>query len=812
MDFTRIAEAALGRSQSLLREWFPAGKLVGAEFHVGSLAGEAGESLSVNVNSGRWADFASDAKGGDLVSLYAAKEGIKNGEAAKRLAVMLGVTEPSGPVDPYAPVNGLGRPSAVHEYRTAKGALVGYQRRFDLAGGKKEFRPLTVDKDGNWSAKAFPEPRPLYGVELLAKKPGAPVLIVEGEKTADAARKLFPEWVVLSWYGGSKAVGKADWGPLVGKSVVIWPDNDEPGLDAARMVAVKLTTAAVVPLPHGLPAGWDLADPIPAGVDPLRLITEAREELTQRREESLRAPYRLLGVNSGNFYYFCENSQDVVFLKASEHTEANLQQLAGHEHWMEAYPSKSGADYKMAMRELIAAQFKTGLYYDETQRRGRGCWLDDGRIVFHCGSHLIVDGRRVELSSFRTEYVYLRQPQVRINLTELASVAEGAELFSLISSFRFTSVNAAWQFAGWLVCAAVPGVLSWRPHGQLTGTRGAGKTTMQGFATAILGPLIERFTGGTTKAGIASALRCDALSVSLDEAEGDTPVALNRNSDLMELARIASSENGAKVAKGTPGGLAVNTTIMRSCFLLAAIGEAPTQEADKDRFCIWELVKGDGATWPELKARLASFELGKFPAKFQARCVAKAREIRASVGMFTDAICGHLGDARVAQQQGALMGGYWMLLNDAPPTVEQATQTVQAVEWDVSVTSRSEAEHENCWTLLLQSRILIEDGEMRIPSTVGGAVEMVRSNGETPERRDAAFDSLLRMGIRATFETVDVAVSHPELAKVFSGTSFFANGKWAAFFRRMPDSRPSTFRIPGGRVVKAIRIPLKGVE
>jgi putative DNA primase/helicase len=96
------------------------------------------------------------------------------------------------------------------------------------------------------------------------------MLVVEGEKSADAANTLFPDWVAVTSQGGSKAVGKADWTSLRGRSVMIWPDHDDPGQDYASRVALALegiaTSVRVVAVPEDWPKGWDLADPHPAGL------------------------------------------------------------------------------------------------------------------------------------------------------------------------------------------------------------------------------------------------------------------------------------------------------------------------------------------------------------------------------------------------------------------------------------------------------------------------------------------------------------------------------------------------------------------
>ncbi len=95
LDFEAIARAALPHAVSVCERLFPGGKLRGREWISGNLRGGPGESLSVNTQTGKWADFASNAKGGDLISLVAAVHGLTQLEAAERLAVMLGVAIPT---------------------------------------------------------------------------------------------------------------------------------------------------------------------------------------------------------------------------------------------------------------------------------------------------------------------------------------------------------------------------------------------------------------------------------------------------------------------------------------------------------------------------------------------------------------------------------------------------------------------------------------------------------------------------------------------------------------------------------------------
>ena len=303
VDIGDIARQALGSAEQLLAQWLTQGKRVGHEWQCGSLRGEPGESLSVNLSTGRWADFASDDKGGDLVSLYAAIHGLKQGEAARAVAAELGIHIPpargstgtaakpasrptpraaeekpptdsttdedrwsdagpwpsDGPPPPVAHVV-RGRPLARWAYVDAAGQLLGYVCRYATSSGGKEILPLTWSRHPTkglaWRWRQFDDPRPLYNLHGLTTRASAPVLLVEGEKCAELAQQLLGDaWVVTTWPGGCKAWDKARWGLLAGREVLVWPDCDakrdkdtqallpparQPGLRAAEQIAQRV--------------------------------------------------------------------------------------------------------------------------------------------------------------------------------------------------------------------------------------------------------------------------------------------------------------------------------------------------------------------------------------------------------------------------------------------------------------------------------------------------------------------------------------------------------------------------------------------
>lgn len=141
-----------------------------------------------------------------------------------------------------------GLPERVWCYRDADGRPLGFVYRFKTSTGGKEVLPLAYARNEataaeEWRWMAFPEPRALYGLDRLAAKPEATVLLVEGEPCADAAAELLPEYAVVSWPGGGKAVKKADWRPLAGRKVIAWPDADAKRVPLSKVEKDALANA-----------------------------------------------------------------------------------------------------------------------------------------------------------------------------------------------------------------------------------------------------------------------------------------------------------------------------------------------------------------------------------------------------------------------------------------------------------------------------------------------------------------------------------------------------------------------------------------
>ena len=151
-----------------------------------------------------------------------------------------------------------GAPARTWDYLDADGELLGIVARYETAEGK-EIRCWTWGARGTaspgWAVGGWTKPRPLYGLDRLAARPDSPVLITEGEKACDAAQQLLGGYVAVTWPGGAGAWKHADLAPLAGKTVLLWPDADVPGIKAMADLSQVLVD------PNGLRCAVRLINP-----------------------------------------------------------------------------------------------------------------------------------------------------------------------------------------------------------------------------------------------------------------------------------------------------------------------------------------------------------------------------------------------------------------------------------------------------------------------------------------------------------------------------------------------------------------------
>jgi len=93
IDFSRIARAALPYLPELVAEWLPCGRREGREWVAINPTRDDHRlgSFKINLDTGKWADFATGDCGGDVISLLAYLTNIGQVDAARVLTKTLGI-------------------------------------------------------------------------------------------------------------------------------------------------------------------------------------------------------------------------------------------------------------------------------------------------------------------------------------------------------------------------------------------------------------------------------------------------------------------------------------------------------------------------------------------------------------------------------------------------------------------------------------------------------------------------------------------------------------------------------------------------
>ena len=721
-------------------------------------------------------------------------------------------------------------------YRDAAGDPLFWIQRVNLRDGKKLFVHRTWI-DGGWHRPSkndpftsdWPVPRPIYRLPELIGSGDAPVLICEGEKSADAAARLLLEHVAISWSNGSKAIDRVDWSTLQGRHVLISRDNDDAGEDCARRLGAALAGVAasvtVLDPPTGAPPKWDLADPWPetggafdewlaGGIDfaawgaSLTAAAAAVATTTEPPRGLAKLPITCLGFNGDDYFYQSGDSGQVTRVSKTQHSPTPLMALADLRLWEDAFPRRdddgniTGVAWKEAVNDLFRAQHRVGVY-DSGRVRGIGAWYDEGRTVYHLGDRLIVDGCRFPvLSPPESRYLYQRLPH-RDGPGDAVPLSddEGLGLLMLSERFHWERAGSGRLLAGWVALAPICGALDWRPHLWLQAVAGSGKSsTLEMFVAPLLNDMVLRVVGATTEAGIRQTLRSDAIPVVFDESESNQRRDAERIQSVLALARIASSEAEGKTLKGSAGGEATMFNV-RSMFMLSSIATALAQGADRSRFTTLSLRIPDSLTaeekrshWVALKSDLIESVSRETGRRLQSRMVQLIPVVRQSVEIFAALAAVETDSARTGEQIGTLLAGAWMLQRSVPPTPEEALEFARGADLVAHSKSADEVggDQRDCLETLLQSRLRVELEHGGTSRTVAELLAIVAgecsSGAMEPVSPSAAEAELGRYGIRVEGGFVLFSNTSKGIKKLLQDTPWNSGG-WANLLAALPNAK-----------------------
>ena len=667
-----------------------------------------------------------------------------------------------------------GIPNNIYKYKNADGKLIGLICRFDFSDGTKEVIPFSYCTNGTkkeWRWLSFGRPRPLYNWDKIVARPKATVLIVEGEKTADAAEKLYPHVVVTTWPGGTNAIHFVNWDILKNRNILLWPDNDihqkygeahpkagqikpfaeQPGNKAMLTIYETLKTSNKVikwiKNSKDFPHKWDVADAnwtteeaikyaqsnvidVPTPEQSTETKTEDVEPVEKEDEEppppppeQPRASLPVVATNTGmvpvaaapefdettslvdHLAYFTflgyEKETDTVthclYVKESRTVQkytagkmariSTLISLAPLDFWEGMF--RNGRSKKVSIDQALNWAIRSSHakgFFSSDSLRGRGAWMDDGRVVFHAGDHLIVDNRRVALGDLQSRYIYEAGPTLSYDISTPLPTAKANKLVSMLKLMNWSREINAYLLAGWCVVAPVCGALRWRPHIWITGGAGSGKSwTLKEVIRVLLGGSALPVQAETTEPGLRQLIKSDALPVVFDEADAEDFEQMKSIKKVLGLMRAASADDGGFLVKGSSSGSEKKYRI-RSCFSFASIGVNATQQSDRTRITLLSLNTIPDS--PQKKERWAALQKAhvetlteRFGTDLQARTIKLLPVIIHNADVFSKAAAALLGEQRVGDQVGALLAGAYSLSSSNRIDYDTAVKWIKNKDW-----------------------------------------------------------------------------------------------------------------------------------
>lgn len=760
---------------------------------------------------------------------------------------------------PDSLVKAMGQPEKMWVYRLGDGGAYGAVARWDPPAGadgvkpRKQVRPIVWDGQ-KFVTSGFGQNRPLFNSDLLAARPMAPVLVVEGEKAVDGAYQYVPDgWVVTTWQGGSNAWEYTDWTALAGHRVVLWPDNDGPGVSAMAEIQAVLSAIAVpsslVQISAAFPDGWDLADALPekytekqitallkkelkaAEVVALDITEEPETVLTEAEnedpDEDPARRYRPLGYNHGEYYLMTDNEYQInAYSSQTLMSEKGLMAIhADREFWAAQQFSEGKRIDWIGAGVNVMNECRAKGVYDPRNLRGRGVWMDkdkDGteRAILHTGDKLYVSRPEQELKevSFvrvKSPAIYQARPRLITDAEYglIASDEEGRLIREMCQQIRWSSPLYAELLAGWMATAMICGGMDWRTHCWVTGNHGSGKSTViRMVVEACMGPMALYPVGNTTEAGIRNALKSDAIPVVFDESETDK-YAEERRQQVLALMRQASSEGRGTIIKGSATHTAHEFNI-RSAFMLVSIGVGLKQGADLTRTAVLSIRPASSYAaserqrledmWNRMQD-IAAILPRDLPQKLIARQTKNLFTIRHNIGIFKQTISDLIGSPRIGDQLGTLLAGAHSLYSSQRLTKKQCEKYLAKQNLDDFTEVKEEREDTALLRHMCGSMIRVETLHGVQDRTIG---ELLRQVFLAQEGDDVSYRvcvaTLARYGLKVEIEAgertgVWIANQCPLLDKLMQ-TAEFAEG-WITILRRHPYSKASRAAVRFGALV-----------
>jgi putative DNA primase/helicase len=529
------------------------------------------------------------------------------------------------------------------------------------------------------------------------------------------------------------------------------------------------------------------------------------------------------------FHFFAKDAQVLIKLTAAKMSNNNLLMLAPRNFWEVNFPHPTKKFHvDGAVNWLIQTSNQRG-YFKEKNIRGRGVWVDAGRVVVHLGNRLIVDGEEKKIWDIDSKFFYEATEEIEVDLRAVMTVEEASKLFTLVSPQHIT-----WErsfsgdlLIGWCVSSVLCGATPWRAHTWITGASDSGKSwLMNHVVNYLLAPIGVYGKGATTESGLRQLLEYDALPVMLEESEGNTKKKQAEIAETLEMMRNSSSDDNARVIKGSQHGKAKRYA-SRSAFCFASI--APQHEdkrSDNRRITVLGLRRiKDNQQREEYRKRCALYHARNFdtglPDRFLARVFKMIPIILENFRICKEAVIEHLGASADGDQIGTLLAGMYAMKLDTAVTKARVDADLKTMNFIEEANAQQETDENSALEYLLSQKVFVEQDRSRFERTIG---ELVRLALELDDDRDvsgtSAHQKLLRIGLDVRWDAelskgwLYVSSSSHDIKAMFAASEEAMNwGKsHTRILKRIDDERiedVASWRFGSGLRGRAIKIPLE---
>jgi putative DNA primase/helicase len=682
------------------------------------------------------------------------------------------------------------------------------------------------DKDGiqrkivyrikyNSLAQRFEQGTPSQLWTVLGNPEKNKILIVEGEKTRDAADILFKnsEFDVITWIGGAQVIHKTDWTILKDKEVYFWPDNDQVGLEAVKKIAKIAKSFAsemwLINPPAKEAQGWDLADALDAGWTPAFTYNYLLDNIQEINQETdPKEDFKILGYDGGNYYFLSKLQKTVLSISESQFTPERLYRLKPKQAWFDEYadPETGKVFWSDIYADLIEKSIQKGRY-NEQIIRGTGCFIDRNRKVFNLGNKVLLDGELVDNFEFDTNYIYENRTEINIDVSKPLDEMDLHLLYLTAKSFSWVNPVNADLFMGGLILAPICGALRWRPHLWITGAAGSGKSTiMENLILNLLDGICEGLIGNTTEAGIRQQMQSDARPIVFEESEQDTFKSKKIMEENIALARLASTETRTRILKGSASGVAVSYAI-RAMFILVSVHVGLKQKADKDRITVLSLdPKKTTVNFEDVKKLLKKIDkIENLAGKWLRFVYDNVLVIRQNMEIFSD-ILAETYTKRFGDQYGSLLAGRAVIDHAGKVfSIEEAREYLKRFDLTPFENIILDTQEKDILQTILQSDISIElDRTYRL--TIAQIIDHATSF-KNIEDKDKYKEKLLSIGIKIENDKVYFSTKSKMIEK-FCGLS---GNFWTDYLQRIPGLKKTKNPIRFGKSFArsiAIEIPI----